>query len=163
MSVAGRDANLPWDLHALALYEEEDEASKPRWHLFEGHVLHTGLVVVQALGEEAYYPDAYLRLLLYQPLHRGTLHHEYDGGLHGPGVGLPQAVRGECHLPEDRPCVHHFQGELSSPFCSVETHPTLLEDEELAALFPRSVEGFTFPKTDLRVLTQKFSYLLLGE
>jgi hypothetical protein len=72
-------------------------------------------------------------------------------------------VGGEGHLPEDRSSIHHFQGELTSAFCSVEAHPTLLEDEELAALFPGSVEGFTFPKTHLRVLTQKFSYLLLGE
>src|SRR5215213_2397294 len=84
MSVAGRDANLPWDLYPLALDEKEDEASKPRWHLFEGHVLHTGLVVVQALGEEAYHPDAHLGLLLYQALHRSTLHDKHDGGHNGP-------------------------------------------------------------------------------
>src|SRR5215213_1134276 len=113
MSVAGRDANLPWDLYPLALDEKEDEASKPRWHLFEGHVLHTGLVVAQALGEEAYHPDAHLGLLPYQPLHRGTLHSEHDGGLHGPGEGLPQPIRGEGHLPEDSPCLYHFEGELS--------------------------------------------------
>src|SRR5215213_2356779 len=33
MSVAGGYANLPWDLYPLALYEKEDQASKPRWHL----------------------------------------------------------------------------------------------------------------------------------
>src|SRR5215213_3943765 len=47
--VAGGYPDLPWDLHPLALDEEEDEARKPRWYLFEGHVLHTGLVVVQPL------------------------------------------------------------------------------------------------------------------
>src|SRR5215210_189902 len=34
VAVAGWYAYLPWDLHPLALDEEEDEASKPRWHLF---------------------------------------------------------------------------------------------------------------------------------
>src|SRR5829696_526946 len=33
MGVAGRYANLPWDLYSLALYEKEDEACEPRWHL----------------------------------------------------------------------------------------------------------------------------------
>src|SRR5829696_6974533 len=163
MGVAGGYANLPWDLHPLALHEEEDEASKPCWHLFEGHVLHTGLVVVQALREEAYHPDAHPRLLLYQALHRGTLHHEYDGGLGSSGVGLPQTVGGEGHLPEDRTCIHHVEGELSSALCSVEAHPALLEDEELAALFPRSIERFAFPKTDVGVLTDEDPYLLVGE
>src|SRR5829696_3172038 len=49
MGVAGGYANLPWDLYPLALDEKEDEARKPCWHLFESNVLHTGLVVVQAL------------------------------------------------------------------------------------------------------------------
>src|SRR5215204_4261493 len=34
VSVAGGYANLPWDLHPLALYEEEDQARKPCWHPF---------------------------------------------------------------------------------------------------------------------------------
>src|SRR5215218_9281731 len=34
VGVAGGYANLPWDLHPLALDEEEDEARKPRRHLF---------------------------------------------------------------------------------------------------------------------------------
>src|SRR5215210_3400030 len=34
MRVAGGYANLPWDLYPLALYEEEDQACKPRRHLF---------------------------------------------------------------------------------------------------------------------------------
>src|SRR5215207_826173 len=34
VAVAGRYANLPWDLHPLALDEKEDEARKPRWHPF---------------------------------------------------------------------------------------------------------------------------------
>src|SRR5215213_7666743 len=163
VGVAGGYANLPWDPNPLALYEEEDEASQPRWHLFEGHVLHTGLVVVKALREEAYYPDAHLRLLLYKPLHRGTLHDKHDGGHNGPGVGLPQAVGGEGHLPEDRPSLHHLEGELTRTFRPVEAHPTLLEDEELAVVFPGSVEGFTFPKTDIRVLTDEDPNLLFGE
>ena len=100
---------------------------------------------------------------MYQALHVGALHHEYDGWLHGPGVGLPQAVRGEGHLPEDRPCLYHFQGELSCAFCSVEAHLALLEDEELAVVFPGSVEDFTFPKTDVGVLTHELPYLILGE
>src|SRR5829696_8388932 len=33
VAVAGGYANLPWDLHPLALDEEEDKVSKPRWHL----------------------------------------------------------------------------------------------------------------------------------
>src|SRR5215203_953976 len=33
VAVAGRDANLPWDLHPLALDEKEDQACKPCWHL----------------------------------------------------------------------------------------------------------------------------------
>src|SRR5215212_1683656 len=111
----------------------------------------------------AYYPDAYLRLLPYQALHLGTLHSEYNGGLHGPGEGLPQAVRGEGHLPEDRACVYHFQGELPRPLAPVEAHPSLLEDEELAALFPGGVEGFAFLKAHLGVLMQEDPYLLLGE
>src|SRR5688500_3280979 len=32
VGVAGGYADLPWDLHPLALYEKEDEASKPCWH-----------------------------------------------------------------------------------------------------------------------------------
>src|SRR5215216_2689740 len=83
--------------------------------------------------------------------------------LGGTSVGLPQAVRGEGHLPEDRPRVYHFQGELSCAFSPVEAHPTLLEDEELAALLPGSVEGFTYPKKDVRILTDEDPYLLLGE
>src|SRR5688572_31263836 len=35
VGVAGGYADLPWDLHPLALDEKEDEARKPRWHLFE--------------------------------------------------------------------------------------------------------------------------------
>src|SRR5215210_8149535 len=163
MSVACGYADLPWDLHPLALDEKEDQARKPRWHLFEGNVLHPRLVVVEALGEEAYYPDAYLGLLLYQALHRGTLHGEHDGGLGGPGVGLPQAVRGKGHLPEDRTCLYHFEGELSSALCSVEAHPALLEDEELPALFPGSIEGFAFLKANVRVFIKELPYFLLGE
>jgi hypothetical protein len=72
-------------------------------------------------------------------------------------------VGGECHLPEDRPRIYHFQGEFTATFCSVEAHPTLLEDEELAVVLPGSVEGFPFPKTDVRVLTDEDPYLLLGE
>src|SRR5829696_4094515 len=34
VGVAGRYADLPWDLHPLALYEKEDEARKPCWHPF---------------------------------------------------------------------------------------------------------------------------------
>src|SRR5215208_4465908 len=34
VGVAGGYADLPWDLHPLALDEKEDEASKPRWHPF---------------------------------------------------------------------------------------------------------------------------------
>src|SRR5215208_1968982 len=49
VGVAGGYANLPWDLHPLALDEKEDEASKPCWHPFESNVLHPGLVVVKAL------------------------------------------------------------------------------------------------------------------
>src|SRR5215212_9805870 len=49
VSVACRDANLPWDLHPLALDEKEDEASKPCSHPFESNVLHPPLVVVKAL------------------------------------------------------------------------------------------------------------------
>ena len=70
---------------------------------------------------------------------------------------------GEGHLPEDRTRVYHFESELSSTLCSVEAHPALLEDEELAVVFPGSVEGFTFPKKDVRVLTDEDPYLLLGE
>src|SRR5215208_1049411 len=33
VAVAGRYANLPRDLHPLALDEEEDQTSKPCWHL----------------------------------------------------------------------------------------------------------------------------------
>src|SRR5215218_9451136 len=33
VAVAGWYADLPWDLHPLALDEKEDQASKPRWHL----------------------------------------------------------------------------------------------------------------------------------
>src|SRR5215204_5187890 len=113
MSVACGYANLPGSLHPFALDEEEDQASEPCWHLFQSHVLHARLVVVEALREEAYYPDAYLRLLKDQAFHLGTLHSEHDGGLHGLGVGLPEGVRGEGHLTEDRPRIHHFEGELS--------------------------------------------------
>src|SRR5215208_7603851 len=49
VSVAGGYADLPWGLHPLALDEKEDQARKPCWHLFESNVLHTSLVVVQAL------------------------------------------------------------------------------------------------------------------
>src|SRR5215210_1889724 len=49
VGVAGGDADLPWDLHPLALDEKEDEASKPCWHLPERNVLHTSLVEVKAL------------------------------------------------------------------------------------------------------------------
>src|SRR5215203_2230022 len=49
MGVAGWYANLPWDLHPLALDEKEDQARKPRWHLFESNVLHPRLVEVKAL------------------------------------------------------------------------------------------------------------------
>src|SRR5215218_4283222 len=49
VGVAGGDADLPWDLHPLALDEKEDQARKPCWHLFESNVLHTSLVVVKAL------------------------------------------------------------------------------------------------------------------
>src|SRR5215212_2211809 len=48
VGVAGGDANLTRHLHPLALDEEEDEASEPRRHLFEGHVLHPRLIVVKA-------------------------------------------------------------------------------------------------------------------
>jgi hypothetical protein len=57
-------------------------------------------------------PDV-VELLQDQPLHIGTLHREHDGGLHGLGVGLPEGVRGEGHVPEDRPSIHYFEGELS--------------------------------------------------
>src|SRR5215204_6297714 len=33
VTVAGWYANLPWDLHSLALDEKEDQARKPCWHL----------------------------------------------------------------------------------------------------------------------------------
>src|SRR5688500_5366726 len=33
VGVAGRYADLPWDLHPLALDEKEDQARKPCWHL----------------------------------------------------------------------------------------------------------------------------------
>src|SRR5215210_8711301 len=33
VGVADGYADLPWDLHSLALDEKEDEASKSRWHL----------------------------------------------------------------------------------------------------------------------------------
>src|SRR5215211_4213054 len=49
MSVACGYANLPGSLHPLALDEEEDQASEPCWHLFQSHVLHARLVVVEAL------------------------------------------------------------------------------------------------------------------
>src|SRR5215208_7648701 len=49
VGVAGGYANLPWDLHPLALDEKEDEARKPCWHPFESNVLHPRLVVVKAL------------------------------------------------------------------------------------------------------------------
>src|SRR5215207_9710793 len=39
VGVAGRDTDLPWDLHPLALYEKEDKARKPSWHPFESNVL----------------------------------------------------------------------------------------------------------------------------
>src|SRR5829696_3384883 len=48
VGVAGRYANLPWDLHPLALDEKEDQARKPCWHPFESNVLHPRLVVVKA-------------------------------------------------------------------------------------------------------------------
>jgi len=41
VGVAGWYADLAGDLHSLALDKKEDEASKPRWHLFKGHVLVT--------------------------------------------------------------------------------------------------------------------------
>src|SRR5215217_2054516 len=113
VGVAGGYADLSGDLHPLALYEEEDEARKPRRHPLEDHVFHTGFVVVKALGEEAYHTQTHLRLLPYQPLYPCALHHEYYAGLHGPGERLPQAVGGEGHLSEDRPRLHHFEGELS--------------------------------------------------
>src|SRR5215204_2619088 len=34
VGVTGWDADLPWDLHPLALYEKEDQAGKPCWHPF---------------------------------------------------------------------------------------------------------------------------------
>src|SRR5215210_7326017 len=34
VGVAGRYADLPWELHPLSLDEEEDQARKPRRHLF---------------------------------------------------------------------------------------------------------------------------------
>src|SRR5215213_1738879 len=34
VGVACGYADLPWDLHPLALDEEEDQARKPRWYLF---------------------------------------------------------------------------------------------------------------------------------
>src|SRR5215208_2776749 len=49
VAIAGRYADLSGDLYPLALYEKEDQARKPCWHLFESNVLHTSLVVVQAL------------------------------------------------------------------------------------------------------------------
>src|SRR5215207_11206923 len=33
VGVAGGYADLPWDLYPLALYEKEDQAGKPCWHL----------------------------------------------------------------------------------------------------------------------------------
>src|SRR5215211_7820327 len=33
VAVTGGDADLPWDLHPLALHKKEDQASKPCWHL----------------------------------------------------------------------------------------------------------------------------------
>src|SRR5829696_5292513 len=33
VAVASGYADLPWDLYSLALYEKEDEARKPCWHL----------------------------------------------------------------------------------------------------------------------------------
>src|SRR5215211_709887 len=49
VGVAGWYADLPWDLHPLALDEKEDEARKPRWHPFESHIFHPRLIVVEAL------------------------------------------------------------------------------------------------------------------
>src|SRR5215207_3185208 len=49
VGVAGWYADLPWDLHPLALDEKEDQAHKPCWYLPERNVLHTSLVEVKAL------------------------------------------------------------------------------------------------------------------
>jgi hypothetical protein len=64
-----------------------------------------------------------------QALNRGALHDEHEGGLHGLGVGVPEAVGGEGHLPEHGAGVHHFEGGLVGAFGPVEAHPALLEDK----------------------------------
>jgi len=69
--------------------------------------------------------------------------------------------------PEDRPCLYHFQGELSCGFHFVDAHAALGEDEELAVWLLGGVEGFSCSKMDLLIsleeVPKEFPNLLFRE